>query len=355
MNSQLQELQVTLDRATEDAQYWDLALKIVVDILGATGALIPATDPFFRGTWMAGTKEMKEAIPAYINDGWVGNDPREAVLKLMMERGYASDHDVFPNRAVKDKIPIFRDYLYPLNFGVCYCIRILTPNGYWAMTVHFNNDQPPVSAVDALLIKRIQAMFAKATAQAYEIAHIRIAAFAQFFKGTASEVFVLDVDGKECFSINNGGKIQTRARLSDLIPDEMSVALGSEIRELCSSDPNLSMSRAYQFNIGDKSSSVLIIQIPPNLRHFFMHFKACAIRTQCSDISAFKQTRLRETYGLSPAEITTVDLLVGGKTPNMIADLLSVKATTVRQRLKQIYEKTQVNSQVELIGLHNRL
>jgi DNA-binding CsgD family transcriptional regulator len=353
--SLFQELQDTLDQATEDAQYWDVALKNVADILGGTGALIPAADPLFRGTWMAGTKEMKDALPSYIKDGWVQNDPREVVLKLMMERGYACDYDVFGDRNEKNQIPIYRDYLGPLNFGVSYCIRILTPNGYWAMTVHFDNDHPALGPKDVLLIERIQVMFAKATAQADEIAHKRIAAFAQFFKGTESEVFVLDVDGKDCFSINSSGKIQTRARLCDVIPNEMSAELGLDVRDLCSSDPELSMSRAYQFNIGNKSSSVLIIQIPPALRHFFMHFKVCAIRTECSDTAALKQTSLRDTYGLSAAEIATVELLAEGKTPNIIADVLSVKASTVRQRLKQIYEKTQVNSQVELIGLHRRL
>lgn len=355
MDTVFQELENTLGRACEDAQYWDAALNIVVEILGGRGALIPATDPFFRGTWMAGTKKMKEALPSYISEGWASNDPREAVINLMMERGYACDHDVFADHAARDMIPIYRDYLYPLNFGVHYSIRILTPNGYWAMTVHFDNDHPPISAEDVVLIERIQAMFSKATAQADETAHKRIAAFAQFFKGTESEVFVLDVDGKQCFSINSSGKIRTRARLGDVIPNEMSAALGAEIRELCSSDPSLSMSRAYQFNIAAKSRSVLIIQIPPNLRHFFMHFKVCAIRTECSDTTALKQSCLRENYGLSAAEVATVDLLVGGKTPNMIAELLSVKATTVRQRLKQIFEKMQVNSQVELIALHNRL
>jgi DNA-binding CsgD family transcriptional regulator len=355
VNSLFQELEDTLNRASEDAQYWDAALKTVVDILGARGALIPAIDPFFRGTWMAGTKEMKEALPSYVNDGWVQNDPREAVLELMMKHGYACDHDVFPNRAEKDQIPIFRDYLYPLNFGVSHCIRILTPNGYWAMTVHFDNDHPPISAADTDAIERIQSMFAKATVRADEVAHKRIAAFAQFFKGTKSEVFILDVDGKDCFSINSSGKIQTRARLSDVIPSGMNITLGAEIHDLCSSDPSLSMSRAYQFNISGKNSNVLIIQIPPNLRHFFMQFKVCVIRTECSDTTAIKQTTLREVYGLSAAEITTVELLVEGKTPSMIADLLSVKASTVRQRLKQVYEKMQVNSQVELIGLHNRL
>ena len=115
------------------------------------------------------------------------------------------------------------------------------------------------------------------------------------------------------------------------------------------------MSRAYQFNTGETSTNVLVIQIPPSLRHFFMHFKVCAIRTECSIATGLKHMRLREDYSLTASEIATLDLLVEGKTPYMIADILSLKVSTVRQRLKQIFEKVQVNSQVELIGFHRSL
>lgn len=355
MDDQFEQLEKILELAVDDAQYWDSALGIVVDIFGGTGALIPATDPFFRGMWMSGTKEMKEALTSYLGEGWYKNDPREKVLKIMMEKGYACDHDVFPDRAERDQIPIYRDYLYPLNFGVSYCVRILTPNGYWALTIHFDNDRPRISAADVALIERVQSMFARATARADEVAHKCIASFAQFFKNTESEVFVLDVDGAECFSINNSGKIQTQTRMSHLLPEEVSEDIAEEIRELCVSDPSLSMSRAYQFNMGKMNTNVLIIQIPPNLRHFFMHFKVCAIRTECSATTVMKHIRLRDDYNLTASEITAVDLLVDGNTPNMIADILSLKASTVRQRLKQIFEKVQVNSQVELIGFHRNL
>lgn len=355
MQDLFETLETTLALAVEDAQYWDPALDIVVEILGARGALMPAIDPFFRGMWMAGTKEMKDALPAYLKEEWFKNDPREKVLKLMMQKGSACDHDVFPDRAQKDLIPIFRDYLYPLHFGVSYCLRILTPNGYWAMAIHFDNDHPAISAADKILIERIQAMFDKATTRADGIAHKKIAQFAQFFKGTESEVFVLDVDGAECFSINSQGKLRKQNRIGYLLPEETSEKIATEIRELCVSDPSLSISRAYQFDTGKVSTNVLIIQIPPSLRHFFMHFKVCAIRTECSVATGLKHTRLREDYSLTVSEIVAIDLLVDGNTPNMIADILSLKVSTVRQRLKQIFEKVQVNSQVELIGFHKNL
>ena len=355
MDNQFEQLENALALAIDDAQYWDAALDIVVEIFGGTGALFPAVDPVFRGMWMAGTKPMKEALGAYLGEGWYKNDPREKVLKLMLEKGYACDQDVFPNRSVKDQIPIFRDYLYPLNFGVSYCVRILTPNGYWALAIHFDNDHPAISAADVDLIKRLQSMFARATRIADKVACKRIASFAQFFKDTESEVFVLDVEGAECFSINSNGKLQTQNCMAHLLPNDMSEKVSAEIRELCASDPSLSMSRAYQFNTGKTSTNVLIIQIPPSLRHFFMHFKVCAIRTECSVSTVLKHSRLRDDYSLTGAEIAAVDLLVDGNTPAMIAEILSLKVSTVRQRFKQIFEKVRVNSQVELIGFHKNL
>lgn len=125
--------------------------------------------------------------------------------------------------------------------------------------------------------------------------------------------------------------------------------------QVCSSDANLSLSNAYQFRDEDRHINILIIQIPPSLRHFFMPFKVCAIRTECSDTSAIKQKKLNALFGLSESEISTVDLLASGKTPAMIAEIMSLKPTSIRQRLKVVYEKTQVNSQVELVALYGRL
>ncbi len=136
----------------------------------------------------------------------------------MLEKGYACDQDIFPARAEKDQIPIYRNCLYPLNFGVSYRVRLLTPSGYWAMAIHFYNNHPAICAANKVLIKRVQSMFAKAATHVDEIARKCIASFAPFFNGSDSKVFVLDVDEKVCFSINSNGKLQTQSRIEHLLP-----------------------------------------------------------------------------------------------------------------------------------------
>ncbi|WP_417270042.1 helix-turn-helix transcriptional regulator [Celeribacter sp.] len=68
-----------------------------------------------------------------------------------------------------------------------------------------------------------------------------------------------------------------------------------------------------------------------------------------------KQRRLREQFSLTETEITTVDLLASGKTPAMIAEIMSLKPNSIRQRLKLIYHKVNIGSQVELVGLYGQL
>ena len=355
MTHQLDELKELLELATHDAQNWEQVCNKIVEMFGATGAILVPTNPTFRGVWMSCSTALGATVPEYIAGGWHLKDPREQVTGLMVEAGIATDDQIFENRQHKSDNPFYRQFLFKHNFGVLIAIRLLTPNGYWGLMLHFANDHPPISETEKELIHQIRPHFERAIMRAEEVAYQRIADFAQFFKGTESEVFIFDGDGRQCVNIDTSGSLKNQIKLSSLLPDEMSDALHGELAEVCASDASQSLSKAYQFSDQNKQFNILIIQAPPRLRHFFMPFKVCAIRTECSDTSALKQQRLRQDFGLSEGEIATVDLLASGKTPAMIADILSLKPTSIRQRLKTVYEKTSVNSQVELVALYRDL
>lgn len=355
MAHDLTKLQALLDQATQDATYWDAVCEEVTALFGATGALLPPANPQVRGLWMGGSARMKEALIEYLPLARTLSDPREGVLTIMFERGWASDDEVFPDRAAKAQIPFYRDFLRKWDFGNVLTIRLLTPNGYWPLTVHFANDHPPVTKDDIALVEAIQPLFEQAAKTAAEKSHQRIYDFSQFFKGTDSEVFIFDADGKQCFNIDQGGRIRTQDQLASLMPREISEEFRMELMDVLTSDPHKSLSKSYQFMQDDLGINVLVIQIPPSLRHFFMPFKSCAIRTVCDETNLLKHNRLREDYGLTESEISTVTLLASGKTPAVIADIMSLKPASVRQRLKLIYEKAEVGGQVELVALYARM
>lgn len=355
MDQNLIRLGQLLEQATDNAQYWNLVCDEVVKVTGANGAiLVPATTNF-RGVWMSCSSRLGATLEEYIAGGWHLNDPRENVTRPMIQHGIATDDEVFPDRATKEALPFYRQFLMRHNFGVLFALRLLTPNGYFGLMLHYDNNHPPITENDRALLKTVQAAVETAITKAELVAHKRILAFAQFFKGSNSEVFIFDADGNQSFVIDHQQRINTRDRLHRLLPDEVSKTVQEELKEVLRSDPDMSLSKAYRFTQNSKSINVLVVQIPPSLRHFFMQFKACAIRTECDDVNTLKHICLREEYGLTDAEVATVELLASGNTPAAIGDLMTLKPASVRQRLKTVYQKAGVNGQVELVALYSRI
>jgi len=62
-------------------------------------------------------------------------------------------------------------------------------------------------------------------------------------------------------------------------------------------------------------------------------------------------TTIQELYQLTPAEVKLVLALVGGASPNEIAECCGLSQNTVRNQLKSIFSKTGTHRQAELVGL----
>ena len=60
---------------------------------------------------------------------------------------------------------------------------------------------------------------------------------------------------------------------------------------------------------------------------------------------------LRQTYGLTSAEVRTAEVIVQGGTVEEVATIIGISANTVRTQLKQIYAKTNVDSRARLVKL----
>lgn len=71
----------------------------------------------------------------------------------------------------------------------------------------------------------------------------------------------------------------------------------------------------------------------------------------------FSNTRTRPDYNLTPREKEILNLLVKGYTYKMIASECVISMDTVRSHIKKIYEKLQVNSNIEAVkkALNNNI
>ncbi|MCW8889530.1 MAG: helix-turn-helix transcriptional regulator [Sedimenticola sp.] len=65
----------------------------------------------------------------------------------------------------------------------------------------------------------------------------------------------------------------------------------------------------------------------------------------------FCHDRLRQLFGLTPAEARVTELIANGLEPKAIAECIGSSPHTVRSQLKSIYQKTETGRQSELVSL----
>jgi DNA-binding CsgD family transcriptional regulator len=71
--------------------------------------------------------------------------------------------------------------------------------------------------------------------------------------------------------------------------------------------------------------------------------------------SAFDLSVLRQTYGLTPAEIRVCEHLTRGRTPSELAEDVGVSISTVKTHMTRIFSKLSVSRQADLIALIHRI
>ncbi|WP_295175325.1 helix-turn-helix transcriptional regulator, partial [uncultured Brevundimonas sp.] len=70
---------------------------------------------------------------------------------------------------------------------------------------------------------------------------------------------------------------------------------------------------------------------------------------------ARRAAAVRDLFGLTAAEAVVAARLAEGLGPQAVAQGLQVRIGTVRTHIRRIYEKCEVNSQIELVALLARL
>jgi DNA-binding CsgD family transcriptional regulator/PAS domain-containing protein len=71
--------------------------------------------------------------------------------------------------------------------------------------------------------------------------------------------------------------------------------------------------------------------------------------------SAVRKERLRNRFGLTPAEVRIFELIVVGKTPAEISGQLGLSLATVRTHLSRVFEKTGCARQADLVAMASKV
>jgi len=343
MSPELDRLSGALANCVSNAHHWPEVCNQVAAVFDAIGAIIIPVDPAYRGIWMPQSETLVELTDAYLAGGWAKKDYRQMGEALLKRRKWFTDDDL-GNRKVIQQDPYYLELMIPHGVGFAIIIEIPTINGPFALSIQFEHDRKPVSEVEGDLALSIRQLVSETAEAAILQSRQRIKDLTEMMSETTQHVFTLDCLG-------NVLRTTADSNVNSIDDWQLNDALFLQLREICASDPADNISEVIEI----EKRRFNIFQIPKSVRHFCIPDKVLVVETKTNPRVNCRSNVMMQKFDLTPAEITCLEILSRGNSINDTADLLSLKVTTVRQRLKNIYQKVEVNSQAQLVAKYLRI
>ena len=135
---------------------------------------------------------------------------------------------------------------------------------------------------------------------------------------------------------------------NDLLQNELCQALKTSANTCFSAGRNIAIQRTS----GKRAYGVMIL--PRSIDSILAIEKSSGVTALIADPESLPQLNtdlLKKQYNLTQRETELILLLTSGKSTNEIAELLNISKETIRSHLKNIFMKTGVNSQTQLVQL----
>lgn len=339
-NNMLDQVKAVLKRVERDATAWPEVCDSISDCFGAVGTIIMPLEPEFRGVWLFQSKVLEPVTEAYIAEGWQFKDLRQGLVPKAIEEGFASDDDL-GDRSSLMKLPYFYEFLGSRGLGFGGLIGVGVGAKHFGISMQFRADRPPFNDAEKKLALTIRTLVGETAERAACEAQKQFSDLVGMMAQSVDELAIFDVLGDMTFN--------SKAQLEKHEDTKWPMA---EIKEACQADPAKYRPKHVVREEQSRDRRYTILQLPSSQRHFFTENKVVVLVTEAEPTMLERRKRLQVLYHLSEAELSCVDLLASGNSPEEIASQLNLKVSTIRQRLKSILQKTGTSSQAKLVSLY---
>jgi DNA-binding CsgD family transcriptional regulator len=337
-------------------EQWQGWLEGVARDCGATAALcsrisdarvsvISTSDAF---------KEMWDEI--WLAQGGAQNERTKRAIAFR-HAGFITDGDVFaPGEA--ERLPLYRDFLIPRGYGSGVATAITIPSGDFAMV---NLEKPfadgPFSRRIVAALDQVRPHLARSAliANHLEVERARTAASALELMRLAAAV------------LGKGGRIlAANSLLTRLMPSAIE-DLPSRLKLTDAGADALFATALEVLGRGEHKAAIRSIPIrardglPPIIFHLvpvrgaandvFSQATAILVATPLVQAAAPSPDIVAGLFDLTPSEARLAALIAGGHSPREAAAALGWTEGTARSTLRQVFAKTGVTRQAELVGL----
>lgn len=347
------------------------ALQQIADYLGDLGASIAwARDSGAIGTIVSPSQ--KEEHSLYEKGGWNARDLRVA---RALERGYFFNGVPFTDRHIcsDDEVltaPIYAEFLAPLGISWVGSVSVSPdPRLGVLLNIHRSSTRKPFSDSELSTIGRFGRHLERSLRLSIRMLDCELVkeGLGEALKRLSIGVFVLDSLGRVVFA---------NPAAAQFLGDGLAIAGGRLVAEGPGARPILETaikngSTVASVDVAANVSPVLIdrqddkrpfaIYLLPltsalnPIADFLTHARLIVLAISAEADAPADPTLLRDLLGLTLGEARVAALVGSGLAPREAAQKLGITEQTARWALKQVFSKTGVSRQSELVGLLSRL
>jgi DNA-binding CsgD family transcriptional regulator len=335
---------------------WESWLSQLAERSGAKAALccrlhgdnvdIVSTSALFKETW-----------DVIMRDHGGGANERSRRLVQSRRAGFITDADVFA-KGEAERLPMYRDLLIPRGFGSGLATSIAVPSGeYIILNLEKSFAEGPFARSVVNALDLIRPDFARAVFLSHRIQMERARSIAD----------ALDQLSLPAAALGPSGRILVaNARMTALMPHAIQ-DMPSRMKLSDAAADVLFAAALASLNIREDKTAVRSIPIaaregnPPIIFHLtpvkgaahdiLTGARAILVATPVVPSTAPGADLVQGLFDLTAAEARLASLIAGGHPPREAAVMLGWTEATARTTLKQVFAKTGVSRQADLVGL----
>jgi DNA-binding CsgD family transcriptional regulator len=362
------ELNLVVDRVYEAAarpELWRPVLHELAQAVDGLGAQMLYHRP--QGAALHTASEgLDHVLEAFFREGWHINNPREvrARNRKMALREVLTDADLFTREELDAEL-WQRNFLdrFGLRWFASFCAIPFDAVSPVILTIERPAAQQPFSSDEKALLRSIVAHVQRASQLSLAVAASAQSGLLDGLDRMNRGAMLLNDLGR-VVCINNLAERQLGNGLSllhsrlEARSHSANTALQALIDSVTSPPPFRLKSALDAVAVPRVNARPLILQAAPlvnSARDFFQQARALVILQDLENRPDPDLTLLQVAFELTPTEARVAQAVAGGRRPSEIATSLAVTTHTIRSHLKQIFTKTDTESQSGLAALLGRM
>lgn len=345
-------------RAASGQGDWNDAMEIVAKVTGSFGALLFPVHGHLAA--IPHSASMLPSTEAYFQQKWHERDERWAGLAHLKTHGITSEFD-FTSPDLMKKSAYYEDFLRPhsLRWFAALCIR--SDKEFWSLSLQRTIAQGPFQSDELSQLRSLADRLHAAADISRAMGTARIEGAARAFEISQTPVLFLSRTAEVILA--------NRAAEALFLQGDIGLSSGRLHLRTAAAGTRLDLALKEVLQSREHSSS-RIVRIPrPEGRGLVARIVRFEDATQnsmglCQAVVIFHDLdrsrlpaldRWAEVFNLTAAECRLVEALVQGFSLEQTAAAMNLSRETLRTRLQDIFGKTQVSRQAELVALFARL